>query len=159
MRRSSSDRRRAGAGALVLLLLVLAPAGCFSYRPIETGALRPQTDVRVHLVRNDDNDDVGFLRAGPLMRLTGETVGWDDTDLRLAVWRGDLRAERNFQVGRQTITVPWSSVRLVEERRISWWKTGALAGAAGAGIGVVVYLITSTVGGGTSNGNGGGDPS
>jgi hypothetical protein len=142
----------------VVLASALAPVGCYSYLPVDADALRPRSDVRVRLSTRSGTDQLSFLGPGPVSRVTGETVDWDDSALRLLVWRGDLRAETQFRTSRQTVSIPWVDVTMVEERRLSWLKTGGLASTVGVGLSILIYELFNQSSGGTTRPPNGGDP-
>lgn len=130
-------------------------AGCYSYAPLGREALQPQVEVRAHLTRSGAADIAAPADVSDLL-IDGEVVRWDEDDLRVAVWRADLRTGTRFQPQRQTLSIPWAAIAGLEQRRLSYWKTGALLGGAAVAAALIVRSVFHGGGGGGDPINGGG---
>ncbi len=135
---SSVNRRRLRAvGAALLGPLV---AGCFSYAQVPPGDVQPGARVRVHIAA----DRAGELRQAlgyPVDRLRGEALATDGDTLVLQVASAPAGGGAAL---RQNVRLAPGDLDEVELQRLSWPKTGAVAGAAILVGGIIVASVLHT---------------
>ena len=120
-------------------------AGCYTFVPIQSAAVRPGTQVRITLDREEtlrQADALGQLQSV----ITGVTT--DGTNAASVSFTYRLPSPTPSQPNRFNglMSVPWSSVVQIEEQRFSAGRTIGL-GALGALVAVAVLAATE---GGTS---------
>lgn len=146
-----SSRRRRLRGTALALLAVLPLNGCYAYSEADRGAIRPGSELRVHLARGAEAATEGLAED---RTMTGLVVESDPSSLTLAVWRSDLRTGTRFAPERQRISLPWSVVEELQARRFSTTRTAILAGIVGGGILLVLNSLFGGRSGGTGSGTG-----
>jgi hypothetical protein len=131
--------------------LLLALAGCYTYRPLPATA--PAAGLRVQATLTDAGSDSLAGRLGrDVGAVAGDVVQADSAELTLAVREVEnQRGERSDWVG-ETVVIPLRFVRALEQRRLSPGGTGLLGGAVAAGL----VAITQVFGGGGVLEGGGG---
>ena len=139
---------RSGPVGAAAILVLLACGACQTYRPVEVEAVQRGARLRVSVVRPIPVR-LGEITVERTTRVDGEAVEVNDGQLVLsALW-----VEREGGIGTLgegwTVTLPVGSVRMISERRFSWWRT-AFVGVAG---------IVGTAVGWRSFGGGGGEGS
>jgi len=130
--------------------LLLALAGCYTYRPLPAAV--PAAGLRVQASLTDAGTDSLAGRIGRDASLVGcNVVSADSTALTLAVHEvANRRGERNDWEG-EVVVIPRRYIREVQERRLSLGGTGLLGGAVAAGL----VAATEALGGrGTAEGGG-----
>jgi hypothetical protein len=132
---------------IALTLVVLANAGCYGYRPVET-APAPGSRVRIVLTNATDVQSIappGSPLTHPGVLEVSGTIVASSTDT-VAVRLGELRtATGSFPgVGGRTALLPVARIGRVEARRFQAANT-ALAGVGVATIAVGAFLIVLIV--------------
>lgn len=133
-------------------LLLLALAGCYTYRPLPAAA--PAAGLRVQAALTDAGADSLAGRIGrDVLVLAGDVVSADSTGLTLAVREVEnRRGERSDWEG-EPVVIPRRYLRDLQERHLSLGGTGLLGGAVAAGL----FAATEALGGrGTAEGGGAG---
>jgi len=131
--------RRAG-----LLFALIATTGCHTYAQIDRAAVTPGQNVRVEIERQEAVRQVEALGSletsiqGTVRELSTESVGLTIRD------PSTIAGSPGFNT---FITFPWDRVVLVEEKRFSLARTGAMA-AIGA---VITYAILNIADNSTSD--------
>ena len=141
-----ATRARIVALAAVLPLV----AACYTYAPAQ--APMPGAPVRAALtvegaVRQSE------MWGEPVRNFTGRLVSLDSEFLQIDVITASTRGQLNEIILRDTLRIPMREVEQVEERRISWLRTGIVGG----GMAVVVGSILNSLSGGGGDVEGGGD--
>jgi hypothetical protein len=134
--------------SLTVLSFLLAATGCYHYTPATTPSPPQGTPLRVHLERPGSFELVG-LTAHNIDRVDGEMVSRADGELVLsATWLYALTGN-GFPGELWTVYVDASNIASLEERKLSWWRTGVivLAGALGTYFGFDALYGTSASGG------------
>jgi hypothetical protein len=116
-----------------LLALMLAAAGCYTYRPLS--APLPTAGTRLQVTLTDDGSDSLASRLGPnVQQVAGDVIRADTAGLVLAVREvQNYRGERSDWQG-EPVALPRRFVRDLQERHISVGGTGLLGGAIAAGL-------------------------
>lgn len=132
-------RRLRGLAAVATLGL----AGCHSYLPMESPP-RPGTRIRARLSAPEAirvSERTGEARR----ELEGILVAADETAISMHVVfaRMQAGAGRSF-ANQDTLAIQLSEVLELHERRLSWFKTGALGAIVG---GLVVFGASEAFGG------------
>lgn len=135
--------------ALLVAGLVLT-AGCYTFTPIESSAVVPGSAVRVNLTREEtlqQADALGRLQSV----LTG--IATDATNAQALTFTYRLPSPTPSQPNRFNglMSVPWSSILQIEEKRFSAGRTVGLA-AIGAVIAVAILSVTDESGTGAGEG-------
>lgn len=121
-------------------------AGCHVFVPIESAAVAPGTAVRITLTREETLRQARDLDLGQLQsELTG--IATDATSAQALTFTYRLPSPTPSQPNRFNglMSVPWSSIISVEEKRFSAGRTIGLA-AIGAAIAVAVLGATNDSG-------------
>ena len=132
--------------------LLLALAGCYTYRPLPAAV--PAAGLRVQAALTDTGADSLAGRIGrDVSVVAGSVVTADSTALTLAVHEVEnRRGERSDWEG-ESVLIPRRYIRELQERRLSLGGTGLLGGALAAGL----VAATEALGGrGTAEGGGAG---
>ena len=137
--------------ALLVAGLVLM-AGCYTFAPVESAAVVPGSAVRVTLTREEtlnQADALGQLQSV----LTGVATDATSAQLLTFIYRlpNPTPSQRNRFNG--LMSVPWSSILQVEEKRFSSGRTIGLA-AIGVAIAVAILAVTDESGTGEREGGG-----
>lgn len=128
-----------------------ALAGCYHYVPTAATTAPQGTPLRAHL---------GEMAAFELPQMTvnnidqveGEMVRVDSGELILSASWLQAVTGNGYPGNGWTVRIPQSNVTAVEERRLSWWRTGIIV--AGAVVGT--WLGFDALGVGPTSGTGGG---
>lgn len=130
--------------------LLLALAGCYTYRPLPAAV--PAAGLRVQAVLTDAGSDSLAGRIGrDVSVVAGSVVNADSTALTLAVQEVENRRGERSDWDGETVVIPHRYVRELQERRLSLGGTGLLGGAVAAGL----VAATEALGGrGTAEGGG-----
>ena len=132
-------------------------AACYSYTPIETGALQPGMSVRARVTGATADQIEPILGISSPRLLTGTLISSVADTLIVevpAVYRAEVGS--SIQTLNQRIAIPRAGLLELESRKLDRTKTYVVAGAAAFLIGG--YIIKVTVldpGGGISGGGGG----
>lgn len=139
-----------------VLLLASALNGCYSYVPSRTGIGGPGSRVRVYLTE-PQSVRLTEISANDVVRITGEVVRADSSDLVLSAWLLNSRSGYEH-VGRgETVAVPRRNVQAVDRNTLSAVRTAGLVGIV-AMLGVLTGVALAN---GASRGEGppgGGNP-
>jgi hypothetical protein len=129
------------------MLTIAHLAGCYAYREVQRSDVRDGSSVRV-LIQSEEAVRQQAVTGRLAQTLEGVVVPDQPAELLgLTVPQATAGpAEPSFNV---FVSLPWSSVLRIEERRFSTVRT-LLAGAIGAGLVTGAIVAIST--GGTSNG-------
>jgi hypothetical protein len=143
---SATRRTRAPLAGLLLAL-----AGCYTYRPLPAAA--PAAGLRVQATLTDAGSDSLAGRLGrDVGAVAGEVVRADSAGLTLAVREVEnQRGERSDWEG-ENVEIPRRFVRDLQQRKLSLGGTGLLGGAVAAGL-----VAATQVFGGRSTLEGGGN--
>ena len=137
--------------AALLAVAVGMSTACYSYRPIEQP--RPGSAVRASLTVEGAVRQSEFL-GEPIRSLTGKFVTTDAAGVHLDIITGASRGTFNDIVLRDTLAIPTNQIVVMEERELSWIRTGVLTVGAAIVAGVAIGSLT----GGGENIDGGSDP-
>jgi hypothetical protein len=132
---------------IACLIAVILHAGCYSFRPIEPGDVAPGRTVRVTISPEQTlrlQPALGELRT----TLQGQVVAAESPAMIGLTVAANSAAPGSRSAFNAFVTVPLSAVERIEERRFSYGRTLALAGAA-AIVGVAVLAVDA---GGTNDG-------
>jgi len=126
----------------VMIVVMLFLSGCFSYIPMELGAVPQGQEVRVYLTREGQIDLAEFPNhEGPLLR--GRLLGSSNDQLYLRVPIAVRREGFHTATLNQDIWIPAHHIVQIESRELSRAGTGLLvAGAAGVAAAVVLVIMT-----------------
>ena len=133
--------------------LLWALAGCYHYVPTAATTLPQGTPLRAHL-EELSAFELAQITVNNIDRVEGEVIRVDERELILsATWLQAITGN-GYPGNGWTVTIPESNVVEVEERRLSWWRTGlVVAGAvAGTWLGFDALGLGPTAGGGGSGG-------
>ena len=130
--------------------LLLALAGCYTYRPLPAAV--PAAGLRVQAALTDAGTDSLAGRIGrDVSVLAGTVVDADSAGLTLAVHEVEnRRGERSDWEG-EAVVLPRRYIRELQERHLSLGGTGLLGGAVAAGL-----VAATEAFGGRGTGEGGG---
>lgn len=135
----------------VIALCALFSTACYTYQIVESPA--PGTNVRAALTVEGAVRQSEFL-GEPVRNLSGRLVTADDDLVRLDVITASSRGTFNDIVIRDTLSIPGDQIVALEQREVSWIRTGVIAAAITT---VAVVGISSLTSGG-ENIDGGGEP-
>lgn len=138
--------RRGARRGLAACLAVLVPVAvaCHTYRRIESGVPDPGTSVRVRLADSATRARAGWEAAGS-GELAGRALRHTGDSLVLSVPGLTGGAGSLF---RDTIAVPTSLVRRVEEEELSVWRSALLTAGVVTGTFLLLELGGSEASGG-----------
>ncbi len=140
---------RAMERTLTSALVVIFLSACFRYVPVENPP--PGAEVRASLsvegaVRQSE-------RLGqPVRSLSGKLVGFDNGDVQLDIITAASRGTFNDIVLRDTLAIPRDQVLVIEQREISWVRTGLVA--VGVTAAAIAGIASVTSGGQDIDGGG-----
>lgn len=139
---------------LLLPALVLTCTGCYTFRPAAPESLLPGTAVRTLLSPSEAERVTGMMgrSSGAVVHGTLLRIGPDS--LVVEVWRTDFQGGRAFSPGRVGLALERNRILELEEKRLSYWRTGGVASGAAVGL----YLLIRAVWGGAGGGLEGGGP-
>jgi hypothetical protein len=122
--------------------VVLALAGCYTYRPISTTTPEQGTRVSTQLTGQGSVDMAGQI--GPdILHVEGDVVDADSTGLELVVREVEtFRGIRSDWHG-EHVRIPSGAVAGMQERRLSLGGTGLMGGVMVAGL----YTLYRVLGG------------
>lgn len=140
-----------GTRPLVVMASLWALAGCYHYVPTVATAAPQGTPVRAHL---DEMAafELSQMTVNNIDQVEGEMVRVDSGDLILSATWLQAVTGNGYPGNGWTVRIPEANVTAVEERRLSWWRTGLVV--AGAAVGT--WLGFDALGLGPTSGNGGG---
>ena len=148
MRKQTNTKNRMLA---LVLPTIWALAGCYHYVPTVATAAPQGTPVRAHL-NSIAAFELAQVTINNVDRVEGEMVRVDAGDLILsATWLQAITGN-GYPGNGWTVRIPENNVSAVEERRLSWWRTGIVI--AGAVVGT--WLGFEALGVGPTSGTGGG---
>jgi hypothetical protein len=126
------------------LLVVALGAGtaCYTYSPVEQP--RPGTAVRASLTVEGSVRQSEYL-GEPIRSLSGKFVSTDAGSVHLDVITGASRGIFNDIVLHDTLSIPTGQIVVMEQREISWLRTGIVT--VGAAV-IAATAIGSLTGGG-----------
>ena len=122
-------------------------AGCYTYAPVATPA--PGAHVRASLTVEGAVRQSEVL-GRPERTLTGRIVSLDDQALALDVITASTRGQLREIVLRDTLVIAVDQVTAIEERRLSWARTGVVF--AGFVVGGFLLVNNLTAGGEVDSG-------
>lgn len=126
---------------------------CYVTTPVAT-APGPVVGTTLHVQLTDDGSLKLAKYLGPRIQfVNGRLLALDDTSLALAV--SDVTSSDGLPHDWQgeNVFLPRSDIATVEQKKVSWWRSGLLAGGLAALIGSVGIVV-----GGSSSGRGSGPP-
>lgn len=135
------------------VMALLFATGCYSYAPLERSAPRPGEDVRAQL-NEPGMEWIDELTGNETSEIEGRLVRAMPDTLVLAVWRSDLPNQIRFEAARDTLRLPGEFITALEQKRLSYIKTGAVVGAAVVGLYFLVEGLAPGSSGGTDDGGG-----
>jgi len=127
--------------------------GCATYHETSLEALTVGGEVRARLSDSGSRRLEEVTAGNDSDQVDGTLAGVGADSLVLEVWRSDLVTGGAFRPGRVRVPFQRGEVIEIQERRVSYLRTGVLLGAvvvAGA------VLISESIGGGRAGGQGGG---
>lgn len=139
-------------------LLILVPAalwalaGCYHYVPAVATTAPQGTPLRAQL---DEMAafELAQMTVNNIDQVEGEMVRVDSGDLILSATWLQAVTGNGYPGNGWTVRIPQSNVMTVEERRLSWWRTGIVV--AGAIVGTWLGFDALGVGPTSSTGGGG----
>ena len=136
---------------LALVGLATASTGCFHYVPVEE-VPRQGTPVQVYTSRPVPVP-LEDVTANNVVMVRGEVITEQTDQLALSAFTLESANEFEYLAGGQTVFVPRDALARIEEKRISWLRTGLTAAAfAGAGI-LIDWGLRQATGGGEGEGS------
>jgi hypothetical protein len=132
----------------VAVLAVPLLVGCYSYAEIDRASVAPGATVRVALDRQEAVRQIDVL-GGLRERVEGQVMEQSNgASLAMTVRQSATPSDG----GRLNafVTLPWTSVTLVEVKRFSLFRTGAVVGGGA----VVAVAVLSVLEGGSKTGPG-----
>lgn len=122
-----------------LLSFSVLLAGCYSYAPLETSALRPGVDVRARVTAPTALQIAPLIGVADARLFTGTVIN-AGTDTMIVEVPTTVRADvgNAIQTLHQRVSVPRTSLLELETRRIDRWRTAVLVGGVAIGVGVIV---------------------
>jgi hypothetical protein len=138
-------------------LLSLAAVGCHTYQPIALDEIQPSMAVRARLSAERAE---AIARAHPTVgrEVDGAVLESNSEELVILVPLRHSTGFRSEQSIAAPLGIPNQDVVEVELKKLDWTKTGALAVAGAALLGLIVSQSTDGGGGGDDPGKPGGDP-
>lgn len=129
--------------------------GCYVTVPLATTAPDPGTRVHVQLTDTGAGALAGYLGPG-VVSVDGRLLVASDTNVAVAVSQvGKVDGDQQFWKG-ETVSLPRGDIATVQQKKLSGWRSGLLAGAIVAGL---VALRAGTAGTtGAPSGGGVGSP-
>lgn len=124
-------------GRLAALTLLLPALGCYSYGPIAAADAQPGTELRAELTA-DGTGPAGVDDGA----VDGTLVASRSDTLMLAIWRGDRSPGPRFRPQRDTLAIARPRIERLQVKRLSYLRTGLLAGGVGLGL----YLVAEAFG-------------
>lgn len=131
---------------------VWAAPGCYSYQVSTLEDVVPGEAIRLR-ISAAEAERLAELRLTEDRLVPGTLVQRDDGEVLIDTQVGQNDSSRGTRALTQRITVPTGEVREVELRRLDWFRTGALIGAAGVGVGIA---LAAAIGGGDGRSDNGG---
>ena len=138
--------------AVPITVLAVVLCGCYTYAEPKTATLEPGKQLRVQLTLTGGDSLARFL--GPnVASVDGRLVIVNETSYEVGVTQVVMHGGMEQYWKGETVTLPKPFVASIEERTLSWGKTGILAGA----IVLTAYALNqSGATGGLFQGHGGG---
>ena len=126
-----------------IALLAVALGGCYTYAPPKTGTIQPGKELRVQLTLTGGDSLARFL--GPnVASVDGRLVVVNESSYEVGVTQVVMHSGMEQYWKGQTVPLPKPFVASIEERSLSWGKTGILAGV----IVLTAYALNQSAGGG-----------
>ena len=135
----------------ILPFAALLLCACYVNVPLTTVA--PDPGSRVHVALTDQGSvDLARYLGRNVASVDGRLIGATDSALSLSVSQVATRAgDEQFWKGEQ-VTLPRLAVATMQGRKLSFWRSGLIAGALVAGIAFVAGSgVGSSSGGGNTN--------
>jgi hypothetical protein len=133
----------------LLLAALWSLAGCYHYVPAVAATAPQGTPLRAHL-NTLSNFELAQITVNNIDRVEGEMVRADAGELILsATWLQAITGN-GYPGDGWTVRIPQSAVTAVEERRLSWWRTGIViaGGVVATWLGFEALGLGPTFGGG-----------
>jgi hypothetical protein len=134
----------------LLPLVAILLCGCYVNAPLRTA---PERGERVHIALTDQGSvDLAQYLGRNIGSVDGKFLSADDSVLTLSVIQVSTRnGAEKFWKG-EAVELPRRTVATVESRKLSFWRSGLIAGALLGGVAFIAGSgITGNGGGGTSN--------
>ncbi len=126
---------------------MLVLCGCYVTTPVATNPA-PAPGSKLHIQLTDAGSASLAQYLGPnVFYVDGRLVSQTDTGMAVSVNAVTLHSGNEQYWKGETVSLPQSSIATVQEKRISWWRSGVLAG------GIMAVLGTIGAVSGSSNGN------
>ena len=136
---------------VALLLLTWASAGCYHYVPVAPAGITQGTPVRARLTAMSDFE-LAQITVNNIDRVDGEMIRVDPDAMFLSATWLQAVTGNGYAGNGWTVRIPDANVAGFEQKRLSWWRTGAfIAGVVGA-----TWFGFDALGLGPSFGRGGG---
>jgi hypothetical protein len=135
-----------------LLLFALPMAGCYHYVPALTTA-RQGTPLRARL-NSMAAFELAQVTVNNIDQVEGEMVQVDGGDLVLSATWLEAVTGNGYAGNGWTVRIPEANVAGLEQKRLSWWRTGlVIAGiAVGTALGFESLGVTNFGGGSSGTG-------
>ncbi len=138
--------RRLLKASMAVATALFVGSACYTYRPVESPT--PGAAVRASLTVEGSVRQSEYLGTAT-RSLSGKFVSAAANELRLDVITAQSRGTFNDIILRDTLSIPTDQVVVLEEREISWLKTGIIAVAVTTVAAIGFGSVTS--GGGDSS--------
>ena len=135
-----------GRAGPVLAVAALILSGCYKYVPVETGAAPSGEEVRVLVTRQGaaEYSEVAAL-DGRIPELRGNVVGYEGSDLLLAVEVASPQVGFRSISLRQTVRIPTGEILSIDHRMLDKGLTAAVVGGvAAAGTAMMLMIIDAS---------------
>jgi hypothetical protein len=139
------------------VLLSLAAVGCHTYQPIALDEIQPSMAVRARLSA-ERAEAIARVHSIYGRELDGEVVESNSEELVILVPLRHSTGFRSEQSLAAPLGIPNQDVLEVELKKLDWTRTGALAVAGAALLGLIASQTMDGDGGGDDPGKPGGDP-
>jgi hypothetical protein len=138
---------------IVVVASLVGSTACYTYVPGTPAAAPQGTPVRARLTRISEFE-LAQITVNNIDQVEGEMVRVDGSDLVLsATWLQAITGN-GYAGNGWTVRIPESNMAGFEERKISWWRSGAVFAGLLAG----TWLGFEALGIGPAGGGGGGSP-
>lgn len=136
----------------ISLFAFLLLCGCYANVPFTTA---PDVGSRVHVTLTDQGSvDLAQYLGRNVASVDGRLLQSGDSVMSLSVLQVSTRSgDEQFWKG-ESVTLPRRTIATVQGRKLSFWRSGLIAGAFVA----AAFVVGSQTGGSSGSGKGGGPP-
>jgi len=126
--------------------------GCYVTTPVPT-APAPATGTKLHVELTDAGAASLAQYIGPnVYYVDGRLLGESDTTMSLSVSSLTFRSGEDQYWKGENVSLPQSAIATIQVKKVSWWRSGLLAGGILAGLTSIGLVKGSSTGGPRSHG-------